>query len=159
MIIAFTIAALLICLSYCFISDIFADKKDYKYYLSREVKFCMETKTRFVWLDFESFKSIIPLSPESWRICGCYIKTLRLVHPDTGDECYILFKKRRDRDRAIKLFRKYQEEEDRKNASKKEIENFSFFKKMVQFDIDRKKKEAEKEIEEANRLLKNLNEG
>lgn len=130
----------------------------YKNYLAKEVKSYAKWGERFVWLDFESFKSIFLLSPDSWETCGCYVKTLKLVRYDTGEECNVVFKKKRDHNKAIALFKKFKEEKDKRIASKKEIEDFSFFKEMVQLDINRKKKEAEREIEEANRLLDSLNE-
>ena len=55
------------------------------------------------------------------------------------------------------MFNKYKKEKEKRLLSKKEIEDFNFFKEMVQLDIDKKKKEAEQEIEKANELLNKLN--
>lgn len=140
-----------------FCANIFLKNRDYKKALSEEIEGYIEWHQEFVWLDFESFKSIFELSPESWRQGGCYVKNLKLVHVDTGCECIVAFKQRKDYIKATALFNKYKKEKEKKLLSKKEIEDFYFFKEMVQFDINKKKKEAEQEIEKANELLNKLN--
>lgn len=140
-----------------FCADIFLKNRDYKKNLSKEIKEYIDWHQEFVWLDFESFKSIFELSPESWRQGGCYVNNLKLVHVDTGRECIVAFKKRKDYIKATALFNKYKKEKEKRLLSKKEIEDFNFFKEMVQLDIDKKKKEAEQEIEKANELLNKLN--
>lgn len=140
-----------------FCANIFLKNRDYKKDLSKEIKGYIDWHREFVWLDFESFKSIFELSPESWRRGGCYVNNLKLVHVDTGRECIVAFKKRKDYIKATALFNKYKKEKEKRLLSKKEIEDFNFFKEMVQLDIDKKKKEAEQEIEKANELLNKLN--
>lgn len=140
-----------------FCVNIFLKNRDYKKDLSKEIKGYIDWHQEFVWLDFESFKSIFELSPESWRRGGCYVNNLKLVHVDTGRECIVAFKKRKDYIKATALFNKYKKEKEKRLLSKKEIEDFNFFKEMVQFDIDKKKKEAEREIEKANELLEDFN--
>lgn len=139
------------------IKNIFDENRVYKHDLSKQVKSYFDDHQEFVWLDFESFKSIFEISPESWRIGGCYLKNLRLVHINTGRACIVAFKKRKDYIKAMALFNKYKKEKEKRLLSKKEIEDFNFFKEMVQLDIDKKKKEAEQEIEKANELLNKLN--
>lgn len=140
-----------------FCVNIFLKNRDYKKDLFKEIKEYIDWHREFVWLDFESFKSIFELSPESWRWGGCYINNLKLVHVDTGRECIVTFKKRKDYIKATALFNKYKKEKEKRLLSKKEIEDFNFFKEMVRLDIDKKKKEAEQEIEKANKLLNKLN--
>lgn len=140
-----------------FCANIFLKNRDYKKDLSKEIKAYICWHQEFVWLDFESFKSIFELSPDSWRLGGHYVNNLKLVNIDTGRECIVAFKKRKDYIKATTLFDKYKKEKEKRLLSKKEIEDFNFFKEMVQLDIDKKKKEAEQEIEKANELLNKLN--
>ena len=157
MFITFAISFLIGFSLFWFCANIFLKNRDYKKDLSKEIKEYIDWHQEFVWLDFESFKSIFELSPDSWRRGGCYVNNLKLVNIDTGRECIVAFKKRKDYIKATALFNKYQKEKEKRLLSKKEIEDFNFFKEMVQLDVDKKKKEAEQEIEKANELLNKLN--
>ena len=132
------------------------DTDFYKCKLSDQLESYYACRKKVVWLDFKSFESLFKLSPDSWELQGSILENLKHTKGDKSKEHFILFKKEKDYKKAIALFKEYQENKKEKWTYEKEIRDFESFKETIQFEINQKKKEAEKEIEEANQFLNNL---
>lgn len=134
------------------------NKNFYNRKLSLQLELYYDRKREVVWLDFKSFKSLFKLSPESWQLQDSLFENLKHIQKDNSKEHFILFKKEKDYKKAIALFKEYQEDKKERWTAEKEIRDFESFKEVIQSEINQKKKDAEREIEEANRLLNNLKE-
>ena len=135
------------------------DKNTYEYKLSLQLDHYYDCRKKVVWLDFESFESLFRLAPDSWQLQDSIFENLKHTQGDKSKEHFVLFKKEKDYKKAINLFKKYQENKKEKWIAEKEIRDFESFKETIQSEIYQKKKDAEREIEEANRLLENFDQG
>lgn len=138
------------------------DRDNYNEDVKTFIKNANKNKIKFVSLDFDSFKPLFELAPSAWifRFPDFYHpnRYLYLFHKEnwSAPGSYVIFENYKDYKKVEKLFKDYQSIQQVRKDSQRAIENFDSFKKLIQVDIDAKRKTAEKEIEEANQFLNNL---
>ena len=159
----FTVLAWLCQLAFLSIKEeYFRDRDNYIEDVKSFIKNANKNKIKFVSLDFDSFKPLFELAPNAWifRFPDFYHpnRYLYLFHKDNQfiPGSYVIFEKYKNHKKVEKLFKDYQSSLQVRKDSQRAIENFDSFKKLIQVDIDAKRKTAEKEIEEANQFLNNL---
>lgn len=126
--------------------------------LDLQIKKYIRRKENFVKLDFKSFKPIFLLAPDKWDLCEGYINNLYHFEDKDHPACIVIFEKRKDYKKAISLYDEYKELKEKQRRAKLEIKNFESFKSLIQVDIDEKKSEAEKELQEVNMSIDKLSE-
>lgn len=160
----FVLVAMLCQIIILSIKEKFFYKKDtYNDDVKSFIKEANKKKVRFVSLDFDSFKPLFELAPDVWifKFPEFYYTAsyVYLFHKENGSApgSYIIFEKYKDYKKVEKLFKDYKSMQQARKESQMAIENFDSFKRLIQSDIDAKKQIAEKELEEANQFLNNLN--